>query len=546
MTLQTHENAKTRSQGESASAGSSLGAQEETARTEIRCVDPATRALLGSVKVDSPQTVQRAVARARRAQRRWRNTSFEQRRRVLARLLDFVLDDDERLVELVVRDCGKTRENALMGEIWTVCEKLRWTIANAERHLGAEKVSAGMFLHKCARLEFHPLGVIGAIVPWNYPLQNIMNPAIPALMAGNGFVVKPSEWVAWSSASFVDLLREALADEGHDPELVQLVNGYAQTGQALIEAPVDGLVFIGSVDNGKRVLETAARHLTPVVLELGGKDPFIVCDDADLEAAAHGALSGSFINCGQNCVASERVLVHEKVASRFEARVAELAGALRHGPPLAGGVVDVGAMCTPLQVDIVERLVNKAVEQGARVVVGGKRVMDSDGEYFAPTIVADVTPDMDIMQQETFGPVMLLCRVNGDGDAIEIANGTSFGLSSSVFSADRARARRIAYEVEAGMAAINDYGGMTYMAQDLTFGGIKHSGFGRINGRDGLRSMCNVKAVLDDRFSLSVPSKVYPVGARDFGLTQAALRLLYGRGLRRKLSGFGRLLQSLL
>jgi acyl-CoA reductase-like NAD-dependent aldehyde dehydrogenase len=543
MTLQTHDTAEVRSGRESASQATQSADGE---RTEIPCTSPATREALGSVKVDSPATVQQAVARARRAQQRWRHTSFEQRRRVLARLLELVLDDSERLVDLVVRDCGKTRENALMGEIWPVCEKLRWTIANAERHLRDEKVSSGMLLHKRARLEFHPLGVIGAIVPWNYPLQNIMNPAIPALMAGNGFVVKPSEWVAWSSASFVDLLREALADEGHDPELVQLVNGYAQTGQALIEAPVDGLVFIGSVENGKRVLETAARQLVPVVLELGGKDPFIVCDDADLEAAAHGALGGSFINCGQNCVASERLLVHEKVASRFEAIITQLAGSLRQGPPLGGELVDCGAMCTPLQVAIVERLVNRAVEQGARVVVGGKRVMAEQGEYFAPTVIADVTPDMDIMQQETFGPVMLLCTVNSDADAIAVANGTAFGLGSSIFSADRARARRIAAEVEAGMAAINDYGGMTYMAQELTFGGIKHSGFGRINGREGLRAMCNVKAVLDDRFSFTVPSKVFPVGAKDFGITQAALQLIYGRGLKRKLSGIGRLLRSLL
>jgi acyl-CoA reductase-like NAD-dependent aldehyde dehydrogenase len=489
--------------------------------------------------------VHKAVARARHAQKSWRNTSFEERRRVLGRLLDRVLDDDERLVELVSRDCGKTRENALMGEIWPVAEKLRWTIAEGAKHLAPEKVSSGLLMHKRARLEFHPLGVVGAIVPWNYPLQNIMNPAIPALMAGNGYVVKPSEWVAWSSQAFVDLLRDALAAEGHDPELVQLVNGYAETGKALIEAPVDSLVFIGSVDNGRRVLETAAKHLVPVVLELGGKDPFIVCDDADLEAAAHGAMTGCFINCGQNCVASERVLIHESVAPKFEALVAELAGNLRQGSPLGGEVVDVGAMATPLQTDIVERLVKRAVEQGARVVAGGERVKVDDGDYFAPTVLADVTPDMDIMQQETFGPVMLLCRFADDDEAIAIANGTSFGLGSSVFSANRARARHIANEVEAGMTAINDYGGMTYMAPDLTFGGVKHSGFGRINGREGLRSMCNTKAVLDDRLPFTFASKVYPVKGKDFGVTQATLKLIYGRGLGRKLRGVGKLLRSL-
>ncbi|HZO15778.1 MAG TPA: aldehyde dehydrogenase family protein [Polyangiaceae bacterium] len=511
----------------------------------IACVEPATRETLGSVIVSDARAVRQAVDKARRAQRSWRGTSFAERRRVLGRLLDRILEDDERLVELVSRDCGKTRENALMGDIWPVCEKLRWALAYGEKHLRPEKVSSGILMHKRARLEFHPLGVIGAIVPWNYPLQNIVSPAISALLAGNGYVVKPSEWVAWSSQSFVELLWDALEAEGHDRDLVQLVNGYAETGRALIEAPVDGLVFIGSVENGKRVLETAARQLIPVVLELGGKDPFIVCEDADLDAAAHAAMTGTFINCGQNCVASERILLREEIAPRFESIVAEVTRNLRQGGPLDGEIVDVGAMATPLQVDVVDRLVRRAVAQGARVVVGGERVRRDRGEYFAPTVLADVTPDMDIMKEETFGPVMLLCRVKSDEEAIAVANGTAFGLGSSVFSANRERARRIAAEVHAGMAAINDYGGMTYMAPELTFGGVKHSGFGRMNGREGLRAMCNVKAVLDDRLPFTFANKVYPVAKSTFGMTQASLRLLYGRGLKQKLSGLGKLLRSL-
>ncbi len=512
----------------------------------IVCSDPATGEMLGAVAVTTPDEVRAAVARARGAQRDWRKTSFAQRRRVLARVLDRLLDEDERLIDLVVRDCGKTRENALMGEIWPVCEKLRWTIAQGEKHLRSESVSPGMLLHKRARLEFRPLGVVGAIVPWNYPLQNIMNPAIPALMAGNGYVVKPSEWVAWSSAAIVDLLRDALRDEGHDPELVQLVNGYGQTGQALIQAGIDNLVFIGSVKNGKRVLAAAAQALIPVVLELGGKDPFIVCDDADIEAAAHAAMSGTFINCGQNCVASERVLLQRGIAQRFEKVVGNLATDLRQGPPLAGEVVDVGAMCTPLQLALVTQLVARAIEQGARVVTGGAPRPTEQGAFFQPTILADVTPDMDIMHEETFGPVMLLCTFSNDEQAITIANGTAFGLSSSVFSANRERARHIASEVEAGMAAINDYGGMTYMAQDLTFGGVKQSGFGRINGREGLRAMCNVKAVLDDRLPFTFASKLYPVSGKDFGRTQAALKMIYGRGIERRLRGLKELVKSLL
>ncbi|MBX7193148.1 MAG: aldehyde dehydrogenase family protein [Sandaracinaceae bacterium] len=512
----------------------------------IPCFDPATREPLGTVAITSPAQVKAKLARAREAQRAWAKTSFASRRAVLQRVLDRLLDDEERLVELVCRDSGKTRENALVGEVWTVCEKLRWTIAQGETHLRPERVSSGLLVHKRARLEFHPLGVVGAIVPWNYPLQNVMNAAIPALMAGNAYVVKPSEWVAWSSEAFVALLRDALRDEGHDPELVQIVQGDGATGRALIEGGVDVLVFIGSVENGRRVLSAAASKLTPVILELGGKDPFIVCEDAHLDAAVAGALSGSLINCGQNCVASERFLVRREVAASFEGKLAAEVRGLRQGPSRKGEIVDVGAMTTPLQLQIVERLVNEAVAQGARVVAGGKRVQADRGEYFAPTILADVTPSMSIMHEETFGPVMLLCTVESDAEAIEIANATSFGLGSTVFSNDRARARRIASALEAGMTGINDFGGMTYMAQDLTFGGVKHSGFGRINGREGLRALCNTKAVLDDRLPFTMPSKVLPVTPKDFETAAGALDLIYGRGLRRRARGLRRLVGSLL
>lgn len=511
----------------------------------IRCYDPATRELLGVVPVDGPDDVQRAIARARQAQVGWAETSFALRRRVLQRVAKAVVAGVDDLVDLIVRDSGKTRENALMGEIWTVLEKLRWTAAHGQEHLRPETVGSGLLVHKRARLEYHPLGVIGAIVPWNYPFQNIMNPLIPALMAGNGFVVKPSEWVAWSARRFVQLVRDALEAEGQSPELVQVVQGYGATGQALIAGGIDSLVFIGSVTNGQRVLEAAARTITPVVLELGGKDPFIVCDDADLEAAAHAAMSGCFISAGQNCVASERLLVFDAVYDELERKVAGLVSQLRQGEPRGGEVVDVGAMVTPMQLEIVERLVDRAVEQGARLVAGGKRVLSERGDYFAPTVLADVTPQMDIMQEETFGPVMLLCRVRDEHHAVEIANGTSFGLSASVFGRDRARARRIADRLQAGMTAINDFGGMTYMAQDLTFGGVKRSGFGRINGREGLRACCNVKAVLDDRLPLGFASKLYPVAQGDFERLRGAVRLMYGRGLQARLDGARDLIRSL-
>ncbi len=510
--------------------------------TVIPCTNPATGASLGEVPVDDPAAVRAAVLRAREAQRGWAETSFAQRRAVLRRLSDRILANTDALVDVVVTDAGKTREHALMGEIWPVLEKLRWTIANGEKHLRPERVSPGVFVHKSARLEFHPLGVVGAILPWNYPFQNLMNPIIPALMAGNACVVKPSEWVAWSAGGIIDLVRAALADEGHSPELVQLVQGYGPTGKALIQSGIDSLLFIGSVPNGRRILEAAAEVLVPVTLELGGKDPLIVCDDADLEQAVHAAMVGCFVNAGQNCVASERVLVFDGIYDRFVARAAGLVQNLRQGDPrVRPGEVDVGMMVSPMQRDLVERLVEDAVARGARLLAGGRR---GPGTSYAPTLLVDVTPDMAIFQEETFGPVMAICRVHDEHEAVAIANGTPFALGSSVFSKDLGRARRLAGRLQAGMTAINEFGGTTYMAQDLPFGGVKHSGYGRMSGREGLRAFTNIRAVLDDRLPLHFASPVFPVGPADYARVKAAVELMYGRG-RARLEGAKALLSGL-
>ncbi|MGB8332135.1 MAG: aldehyde dehydrogenase family protein [Polyangiales bacterium] len=505
--------------------------------TEIPCADPATRERLGEVRIDTSTDVDAAVARARRAQETWRKTSLRERREVLRQLLAYTVDNKDAICLAVQRDSGKTRENALLGEIWPTCEKFRWMIGNGEKLLRPEPVSSGLLLHKTARLEYHPLGVVAAIIPWNYPFQNIVNPLIPALMAGNAIVFKPSEWVAWSSATFIDAIRNVIERTGHDPNLVQAVQGYGPTGAALARSAVDMILFIGSVHNGRRVVEASAERVIPVVMELGGKDAFIVCDDADLEQAVHASLAGCYINCGQNCVASERILVHEAIHDAFEKRATELVREFRQGNSREE-LVDLGAIVTPLQLEVIEKLVDRAVAQGARIVTGGKRTLSDMGDYFEPTILADVTADMDIAQEEVFGPVMLLMRVRDDAHAIEVANGVSYGLSSSVFSRNRARARAIAAELETGMSAINEFGGVTYMAQGLTFGGVKASGYGRMNGREGLRSMCNIKAVVDESFPINPVNRVFPVAAKDYGVFSGVIDLIYGTSFRQRWRGF--------
>jgi acyl-CoA reductase-like NAD-dependent aldehyde dehydrogenase len=518
--------------------------QQAEARGVIECYEPATRRSLGSVDVTAPAEIPKLVARARKAQESWRKTSFAERRRLLGFILDHVLTHADELCEVVARDAGKTRHNAMLGEIWPVVEKARWTMAHGEKYLVPERVGSGLFLHKRARIEYAPLGVVGIIAPWNYPLQNILGPAIPALMAGNAVLVKASEWVAWSSARFQRIFDEAFKKAGYPTDLVQIVNGYAKTGAALVSAGVDKVIFTGSLENGRRVLAEAARTLTPVVLELGGKDPLIVCDDADLEQAVHAALTGSFINCGQNCLASERTLVFDSVYEEFARRVGEHARALRQGEPLGPATVDCGAIVSPLQLALIEEQVQDALARGAKLLAGGSRVLGERGQYFAPTVLGNVTEDMRIAQEETFGPVMLLMRVRDEEDALRVANGTAFGLGATVLTKDRRRATRISERLVVGNVSVNDFG-LTYMAMDLPFGGVRGSGFGRLNGRDGLRAYTNVKAVLDDRFPLHLPAKVFPVGDASTELAREVIRVLYQRGIGKRLDAAGRLLRLL-
>lgn len=501
----------------------------------IDCVNPATGEALGRVAALSPAQVNTAVEHARIAQQVWGRSSFKQRRAVLGQMLDQILEHADDIVAEVVRDSGKTYENALLGEIMTVCNKLRWLMKYGEKHLRSERVPSGILAHKAGRIEYHPLGVVACIVPWNYPFQNVFGSLLAPLMAGNAVVIKASEAVAWSTTLFQRIIDTALVREGFSPDTVQIINGFADTGAALVRSRVQKILFIGSVPNGRHIIAGSAEHLTPTVMELGGKDPLIVCDDAKLEQAVHSALGGCFINLGQNCVSSERIIVQSGIYDDFVEAVVRHAKTFRQGAPTAPGQVDVGAITSPLQIKIIDELVRDALAHGARALLGGELPQDTPGNYYPPTILVDVTADMRIAREEVFGPVMLIMRVSDDAEAIALANSTDFGLHSSIFSRDARRAKRIADQLEAGASCINDFG-MCYLNQDLPFGGVKYSGFGRMNGRDGLRAYTNAKAVLTDRFGFQIPPKLYPVGPKDYAKARASIRMLFSRSWRSKFS----------
>ncbi len=511
----------------------------------IPCLDPATGEHLGRVPAWSKADVAAAVTRARAAQVRWGATSMRERRRVLGALLERIVESQEEIAAVCVRDSGKTLLDAAMGEIFPVCEKLRYLIAQGERDLASEPRGSGIMLHKRVRVEWQPLGVIGVICPFNFPFHNVFCPALPALFAGNAVIAKISEHTSYSAELFSRIFSDVLTRFGQSPDLVQLVTGGGETGAALVTSGVDKIFFTGSPENGRRVMAGASETLTPVVLELGGKDPMIVCDDADLDQAVGAAMLGVYTACGQMCVAAERLYVMDGIYDRFVAALADKVRALRQGPPSrdAGGEFDVGATTMARQLEIIETLVADAVKKGARVLAGGKRNASLDGQFFEPTLVVDATHDMRLVREEAFGPVATVIRVRDEEEAVRLANDTAYGLGSSVFTKSAARAERIAAKLSAGMTVVNDYG-IAYMVQSAPFGGVRLSGFGRINGREGLRACCNEKTVVTDRLPLHMSMSFYPVKKDSYPLMRDVISVIYARGLGRKAKALMRLGRS--
>lgn len=379
------------------------------------------------------------------------------------------------------------------------------------------------------------MGVLAAIVPWNYPFHNMFGQIISALFAGNALVIKVSEHASWSSGYYASIVHAALQQLGHDPALLQIVTGFGMTGAALVNAGVDKLTFIGSPGVGKLVMRQAADTLTPVVLELGGKDAAVVCDDCDFDQVVNLAMRGTFQNCGQNCIGLERLVVQAPIYDRFVQTIERKVKSLTQGPPMQGSF-DTGAMTMgPPQMTNIQRLVDDAVAKGARLLAGGKPNPDyENGPFFLPTLLVDVTRDMDIARTEVFGPVMTIIKSADDDDAIAIVNSCEYGLGSSVFSKNYQRGERIARALRTGMTNVNDFG-VNYLCQGLPFGGVNISGFDRFAGVEGLRGCCLMRAVTTDRVPgvrTNIPPPLqYPVKESGFQFCAALVKLFYGDGL---------------
>ncbi|KAF4549903.1 Aldehyde dehydrogenase-like protein 12 [Elsinoe fawcettii] len=484
--------------------------------TAVQCYCPATGQTLGLINPSTPDSIDRVIKRAQHAQLEWAQTTFAQRRRVLRTLLKYLLDHQDDIVTAACLDSGKTRVDALFGEILVTAEKLKWTIDHGEAALKAERRPTNLLMmYKKNSVRYEPLGVVAACVSWNYPFHNLVGPMISSLFTGNAIVVKGSEATAWSSQYFADIVRGALTACGHSPNLVASVTCWPNVANHLTSHPdISHLTFIGSRPVAHAVCASAAKALTPVVVELGGKDAALVLDSASGARTSDGEMKritsilmrGVFQAAGQNCIGIERIIAMPKSYERIVAILEPKIKALRLGNALADEV-DLGAMVSPLSFDRLESSIAEAISQGARLLAGGKRHIHPkypQGHYFQPTLLVDVDPSMRIAQEEVFGPIALLMRADSPDDAIRKANSTPYGLGSSVFAsvstaADRAIIEKCVSQIKSGMVAINDFA--CYYAVQLPFGGVKGSGYGRFAGEEGLRGLCNIKSVCEDRFS---------------------------------------------
>ena len=510
----------------SSSSSSGSSGSPESADT-IDDFDPRTGQRIATVADQGPDEVAAAVERARAAFEAWRPLSFAQRREHVLSVRDLLLDRLDGLVEVITSETGKLPAEAIFTEIMTGCETIAYYARHGEKALRPRKVGAGLMSHKVAVRHYEPLGVVGVISPWNYPFILALTPVVTAVLAGNAVVLKPSEVTPLVGQA----IGELFAEVGDHPDLVQVVTGGGATGEALVRSGVAKICFTGSARTGKRVMAAAADTLTPVLLELGGKDPMIVCADADLDRAASGAVWGAFQNSGQTCMSVERVYVDEAVYEPFVERVVTRTRAIRQG--VAAGD-DIGSMTFPPQIDTVERHVADALEHGARALTGGRRLEGRDGLWYEPTVLVDVDHDMAVMRDETFGPVLPIMAVSGPDQALALANDSSYGLNSSVWTGDPDQGAALAAGLEAGNVCVNDVI-VSYGVPALPFGGVKESGIGRVHGPEGLHEFSQVKSVLTDRFGLPrelwwfpSPKPLGPIGAR-------LLRLRHRRGLSHKL-----------
>jgi succinate-semialdehyde dehydrogenase/glutarate-semialdehyde dehydrogenase len=485
----------------------------------IRVEAPYTGEDIGAVPAHTESDVAAATERAADAQKSWADRSFEERAAVVKRYHDLVLDEQDDLLDLVQRESGKSRR-AAYEEVLDIAITSRYYAYHSEEHIESRQRTGAIPLLTKTIEHHHPIGVVGIISPWNYPLTLAVSDAIPALLAGNSVVLKPAEETPFTALRAVELLREAGLPDG----VLQVVTGYGSTiGPPLIEGS-DFLMFTGSVETGRTVAEQAGANLTKCSMELGGKNPLIVFDDADLDRTVEGAIRGCFTNAGQLCISLERLYVQSGVREAFEQRFVEAAEALDLGTSLDYDP-DVGSLASAEQLEKVKSHVADAHEKGATVLAGGEARPDVGPYFYKPTVLSGVTSDMAVANEETFGPVVSMYEFDDAAEAIERANDSERGLNASVWTEDSERGHAVAREIECGTVNINEGYVAAWASIDAPMGGMKESGLGRRHGREGILKYTDSQTVAEQRVAPIAAPPGVPDDLYATGMT-AALRAL--------------------
>jgi succinate-semialdehyde dehydrogenase/glutarate-semialdehyde dehydrogenase len=487
--------------------------------TTFTVTNPATGEAVGTFPIHTADDIAERAIEARAAQIWWAALGYAERKRRINRWIAAIATASDEICDLGFSETGRPRGD-VQFELIAGLEDLRWAAAHAKRVLRERRVAPGMALFNFgATVSYPPLGVVGVIAPWNVPIYTVLCGLAYALAAGNAAIVKPSEYAPASSVLVMDAFYEANPDAPRG--LITWVTGFAETGSALCKAGLDKIAFTGSVPTGRKVMAACAENLTPVLLELGGKDVTIVAGDADVEKAATAVVWGGFFNGGQACVGIERVYVVASVRDAFLARVKEIASQVTAG--LEDGDA-YGPMIVPAQIDVVRRHVGDALAAGATALVGGTGSVRAP--FVDPVVLVDVPEDCSAVQEETFGPVIVINTVADIDEAVHRANATRFGLGSSVFSAKHGR--DIAGRIKAGGTTINSV--LTFVGMpSVPFGGIGDSGFGRFHGDDGLREFAAPKATTKKRFQLGPDMQSFPRRPDDFEQVRKMVKFRYAK-----------------
>jgi len=506
-----------------------IGNREVEGPRSITSINPATEEEIGTVSAIEADGVELAVKTAKDAFPAWAATPVKERQKILGNWLEIMIDEGEELASLMSAENGKPISEALLVDVVPACATLDYWADNADKHLAFQSVRPELLLFahwKTSGYRFDPLGVLAAITPWNYPVAIPMWEIVPGLVAGNTVVFKPASATVLTGLALVDQARRAGMPDG-------VLNGVALPGSAtdaLVDHPdVAKVLFTGSVDVGRHVARRCAERIIPSQLELGGNDAAVVAADAPLERTARSLVWAAFMNTGQSCASVERVYAVDEIHDRLVQRIVELTKELRVGDP-ARRDIDLGPLTTRDQRDIVIEHVADAVAKGAKVLTGGE-VPEGRGYYYPPTVLVDVTDDMEMMVEETFGPTMPIQRVRDLDEAVEKANGSRFGLTASGFTNSPETAARLQRDLAAGAVGINEHGIVAAGEVTGSWGGLGESGIGRSHGVFGLHEMVNIKYVFTDPGDDDAAPWHYPYD-KDFGqFIGAAMPYLYKKGL---------------